>query len=101
LEVLAFINIALCATKENKYPRTMLARCFALHTAALAEALRPEVVLLSGSATHSFASEFGLRLPAARVIPMLHYAHREGAYVEQQEHARVRAAIASVSEKSV
>ena len=90
LDELAFINIALCATTENKYPRWMLKSCFHLHTAALVLALRPDVVLLSGSATHSFSAEFSSRLPSARVVPMLHYAHREGAEAEQREHARIR-----------
>lgn len=98
LDALAFINVALCATKENKYPRTMLSRCFASHTAAIAATLQPEVVLLSGSGTHSFAGEFASRLPGARVVPMLHYAHREGAEVEHHEHARVRAVLASMGQ---
>lgn len=99
LDALAFMNIAMCATKENRYPSSMLSRCFALHTAAIAAALQPDVVLLSGSRTHSFAPAFASRLQAARIFPMLHYAHREGAEVERQEHARVRELLASVHGK--
>lgn len=101
LDALAFINIALCATTENHYPRSMLGRCFASHTAAIAAALQPEVVLLSGSGTHSFAGAFAARLPTARIILMLHYAHREGAEVERREHERVREVLASEGEKRV
>lgn len=93
LDSLSFLNIALCATKENKYPRYMLSQCFARHTSAVTIALRPQVILLSGSATHAFQREFVRCLPDARVIPMMHYAHREGAEVEAAELTRVRNAL--------
>ena len=95
LSALSFINIALCATKENKYPPSMLKRCFATHTASIASALEPGVVLLSGSATHSFSAEFSRLLPQAEVVPMLHYAHREGAAIQSREHSRVREILAA------
>ena len=98
LDELSLLNIALCATKENKYPRHMLSRCFEAYTSAVAVALQPDVVLLSGSASHSFLPEFAQRLPQARVLPVLHYAHREGSQVEAQEHARIRAALSSAAE---
>lgn len=100
LESLSFLNIALCATKENKYPRHMLARCFAAHTSSVAVALQPDVVLLSGSATHVFLSEFSRRLPGAQVLPIMHYAHREGADAEASELARVRSALTHVAQRA-
>jgi len=90
LNNLSFINIALCATRENKYPKPMLSRCFSLHTQAIAAALQPQIVLLSGSGTHAFAYEFSQCLPKAQIIPILHYAHREGGKAEADELARVR-----------
>ena len=95
LDALSFINIALCATKENKYPRSMLSRCFDAHTGSIACELQPNVVLLSGSATHSFAADFSRRLPHAHVVPMLHYAHRESGEVEAQELSRIRELLAA------
>lgn len=95
LDALSFINVALCATKENKYPRSMLSRCFEAHTASIACELQPKVVLLSGSATHSFAPDFLRRLPGAQVVPMLHYAHREGGEAEARELARIREILAA------
>ena len=99
LDELSLLNVALCATKENKYPRHMLSRCFETHTSAVAVTLQPDVVLLSGSASHSFLPAFAQRMPQARVLPMLHYAHREGSQVEAQEHARIRTALSSAAEK--
>jgi hypothetical protein len=90
LDALSFINIALCATKENKYPRSMLDRCFEAHTASIACALQPDIVLLSGSSAHSFAADFSRRLPRAQIVPMLHYAHRKGGEVEARELSTVR-----------
>jgi hypothetical protein len=90
LDDLSFLNIALCATKENKYPSSMLRRCFARHTQAIAVALRPQIVLLSGSGTHAFAHKLSQCLPQAEIVPTLHYAHREGSKVEADELARVR-----------
>lgn len=79
----------------------MLNRCFASHTASVAEALHPEVVLLSGSGTHSFATAFSFRMPVAHVEPMLHYAHRKGADAEQREHTRIREVLAAVGARRV
>ena len=90
LDALSFMNIALCATKENKYPRSMLGRCFEAHTGSIAWELQPNVVLLSGSATHLFAADFSSRLPDAQIVPMLHYAHREGGEIEARELSRIR-----------
>lgn len=95
LDEIAFANVAWCGTKGNKYPRSMLNRCFSRHTGPLLELLRPAVVLLSGRATHCFASSIGRLLPRSRVITMLHYAHREGHAAELAESKRVRALIAA------
>lgn len=100
LEALSFLNIALCATSENKYPRAMLSRCFEAHTAAVALALQPDVILLSGSATYPFATALLNRLPEAHVLPMMHYAHRKGLQVEAKELARIRDALASFVSRS-
>lgn len=97
---LAFLNIALCATRENRYPRSMLSRCFEAHTAAIASTLQPDMVLLSGAAAHSFVADFSHCLPGAQVVPMLHYAHRKGVAVEACEHSRIRKIIAAAGGKS-
>ena len=95
LDEIAFANVAWCGTKWNKYPRTMLNRCFSRHTGPLLELLRPNVVLLSGKPTHTFASMIRGLVPAARVVKMFHYAHREGRTAEQTEFTRVKALIAT------
>jgi len=89
LDELSFLNIALCATANDKYPARMLINCFHSHTAEIAKVLQPDVVLLSGSATHAFARHFSRVLPRAEVICMMHYANREGGEAENREHARV------------
>ena len=91
LEEIAFANVAWCATSGNKYPSGMLSTCFERHTQPLLKLLAPDAVLLSGSATHRFAASIRPDVPDAKVIPMMHYAHREGANVEATELARVRA----------
>jgi hypothetical protein len=95
LDAIGFINIALCATKENKYPRSMLSRCFEAHTAFIAHELQPNVVLLSGSGTHSFSGDFRRVLPHAELVPMLHFAHRGGGEIEVRELSRVRELLAA------
>ncbi len=90
LDELAFLNLAFCATEGNDYPAWMLSLCFASHTAKLMEALAPEVVLLSGSATHRFAKRIKVLLPAAKLIRVFHYAHREGNMREIEEFQRVQ-----------
>ena len=94
LDDLSFLNVALCATAKDKYPRHMLLNCYRAHTATLAKALQPNVVLLSGSSTHHFAAHFSTELPHAEVVCMMHYANREGAEAERNEHARVREILA-------
>lgn len=73
----------------------MLRRCFNAHTASIACALQPDIILLSGSATHSFAADFSRRLPLAPIEPMLHYAHRKGDEIDEGEHSRIRKVLAA------
>jgi len=97
----AFANIAWCATRGNKYPASMLNRCFERHTLPLLRALCPDVVLLSGSSAHGFRPAIERGLPQATVIPMLHYAHRGGSNVDNAEFVRIRAIIGSVVQQAV
>jgi hypothetical protein len=89
-EEVAFANIAWCATQGNKYPRQMLSNCFQRHTRMLLQILDPYVILLSGSPAHAFSTEVGFAVPNARIIRMLHFAHRGGYGVSHQEGTRVR-----------
>jgi hypothetical protein len=82
LNDIAMLNIALCATRHNLYPRSVLDRCFSTHTARLVALLNPDIILLSGSATHRFSKRMNGILPHAKVIPMLHFAHRKGKVTE-------------------
>lgn len=90
---IAFANIAWCATASNRYPGTMLDRCFESHTGPLLKILHPAVVLASGSKVHGFGKRICAILPEATVIKIMHYAHREGRAAERGELARVRAAL--------
>jgi len=96
LDRIAFVNVAWCATKNNVYPDPMLAECFVRHTLPLLRILQPRFVLLSGSKTRPFHAEIAAALPMARLEPMLHYAHREGAAAEAAEMARVKALLQAV-----
>ena len=64
IEELAFLNLALCATKGNEYPAWILNTCLSSHTGKLLEALSPDIVLLSGSATHKFDPTIQRLLPS-------------------------------------
>lgn len=86
----ALANIAWCATAGDKYPDWMLNNCFGRHTGPLLEHLNPDVVLLSGSKTHRFVQAVAALLPNSKVLPMLHYAHREPPARESAELERVR-----------
>ncbi|MEI7815514.1 MAG: hypothetical protein WCJ13_12105 [Coriobacteriia bacterium] len=99
LDEIAFANVAWCATRGNRYPGPMLTRCFERHTRELLTILDPDVVLLSGSATHRFAERTRGLLPDSRVVPMLHYAHREGRSAEARELQRVRSEISFAGER--
>ena len=95
LAATAFANIAWCATRGNGYPTRMLDACFSRFTERLVKILQPSVVLLSGAKTHRYALEIRELLPGAQVIPTLHYAHRSGKDVEQEEVERVKDALAA------
>lgn len=81
------LNIAWCPTRENRYPGQMLRHCFKKHTSRLLRALEPDVVLLSGSATHRFAADINHLLPQAEVMKTIHYANR-GSNADKLEEAR-------------
>lgn len=90
IDSIAFANVAWCSTRRNTYPPLMLEQCFSRHTKDLLRILDPQVVLLSGSGTHRFDSRIGKLLPQAKVISMLHFAHREGGAVWVREKLRIR-----------
>ena len=73
---LALVNVAWCATVKNKYPGSMLTRCWTMHTAGWLKELAPEVVILSGTATYRFGAQMEQQLPGVRVLETFHYAHR-------------------------
>lgn len=86
----ALANIAWCATAGNKYPDWMLTSCFERHTSTLLAHLAPDAVLLSGTKTHRFAAAVTRLLPRAKIVQMLHYAHRESPVRERTELDYVR-----------
>ena len=73
---LALVNIAWCATKENKYPGWMLNQCLELHTLMWLTELAPDVMILSGTSAHRFESEIARILPSAKIFNSFHFAHR-------------------------
>jgi len=90
LDEVALGNIAWCATDGNVYPRDMMNHCFRHHTAPLIRLLKPDVVILSGSSTHRFASPVREMLPDAEIVETIHYAHRMGKLKQKQEAERIR-----------
>ncbi len=94
LDNIAMANIAWCADINNRYPATMLNDCFRQHTGPLISTLDPSIVILSGGPTHKFAKNINQMLPDCLVIQTLHYAHREGKHIEEQELRVVREQIA-------
>jgi hypothetical protein len=101
LDKIAFANIAWCATAGNDYPKPMLNACFERHTRRLLEVLAPDVILLSGSRTSAFQHLIETALPRARVISMLHYAHRGSDEREQQEILRVRSILGGAGAENI
>ena len=92
LDDLAFVNIAWCATAGNKYPPQMLSNCYERFTSRLVAILSPRNVLLSGSKIPaSVYRNMRSIVPNAKLIPMMHYAHREGTLAQDEELRRVRA----------
>lgn len=91
LRMIALMNFAWCATKNNEYPLPMLNSCFSKFGIPLLQSLEPNVVLLCGSNIHRFSIRTQHCLPNAKVILTLHYAHREGAEREAIESSRIKA----------
>src|SRR5579859_7675497 len=89
-ESIAFANVAWCSTRGNAYPPQMLEQCFSRHTADLLRILDPQVVLLSGRGAKRFEARIAKLLPRAKIIPMLHFAHREGGAAWARESLRIR-----------
>jgi len=100
LSELALANIAWCGTDGNRYPLTMLERCFDRYTSALIRALKPNVILLSGTRVHRFQETLRAIAPNARLVLVPHYAHRERAAFEQAAAQRIRSELASGDECS-
>jgi hypothetical protein len=90
----AFANLAWCSTADNNYPDEMLNKCFKLHTERLVVKLQANVVLLSGSKVHEFEDRIKKILPNAKVVRILHYAHRKGYAAEASSIQEVRRVLA-------
>lgn len=85
-------NLALCATAENKYPKSMLRNCWGRHTENFLSHFAPGTLILMGAegTVGEFLQRVQLSLPSLRAIRIAHYAHREGAAYERAECERVR-----------
>lgn len=100
LQNIAFANVAWCASAGNSYPGQMLSECFNRYTSSLVQLLDPKVVILSGRNVYQYGQIIKRLSPNTQIISTLHYAHREGYYVETQELARVRKLISEYSIKT-
>jgi SAM-dependent methyltransferase len=94
-EEIAFANAAWCSTRGNKHPPAMIDKCFRRHTKELLRILRPDIVLLSGTATYRLRTRIQNVLPDVETISMLHFAHRKGRSVWTRQAFRVRRQISS------
>jgi hypothetical protein len=85
-------NLALCATAENKYPKSMLRNCWVRHTESFLSHFAPGTLVLMGaeSTVGEFLRRVQRSLPSLRVIRIAHYAHREGGAYEEAECERIR-----------
>jgi hypothetical protein len=102
LEDVAFLNIALCATLGNRYPRRMLDRCFEDHSGTILQQLKPDLVVLCGVViARRFRKKISALCPSAKVVAMLHHAHRKGRNAEAIEQAQLRGVINALAETSV
>jgi hypothetical protein len=90
---IGFLNLAWCATKNNSYPPAMLESCFNLHGVAILRDLKPQFIIMCGSNVHGFSNKIAQVVPDCKLIPTLHYAHREGMARESIEAAKVIAAL--------
>lgn len=94
LDDIAFMNLAWCATAENINPMQMSETCFDRFTQAALGALAPDIVVLSGSASHRFAGRIENSCTGASIVKTLHYAHREGNVAENRAMAELRILLA-------
>lgn len=85
-------NVALCATANNKYPKSMLRNCWSRHSQRFLQAFAPGKVVLMGSngLMGDFLNAIQQVSPGVRVERIAHYAHREGYAHEKSECARIR-----------
>jgi hypothetical protein len=90
IDDVAFANVAWCATKGNRYPRTVLDRCFTRHAERALALLSPDVVLVAGRKAQGFLQTISHLPRTPTVIRILHHAHRKGRLVEQIEFDRIR-----------
>jgi hypothetical protein len=97
----ALTNIAWCADAKNKWPESMLSQCFHLYTSRLIASISPDVIILSGTGTHKYATQIEHLVPGCKLICTLHYAHRKGKDAEDQELKRVKKEIMSVQRKLI
>jgi hypothetical protein len=95
LDSIALVNIAWCSDVHNRYPKRMLSQCFRVHTIGLLQNIYPDMVVLSGVATHDYANEIRRVLPNCRVVKTWHYAHRKRQQAERIELLRVKNEIAT------
>ncbi len=72
LDDIALLNVAWCATAENKYPTRMLKACWSAHTLRALATLQPTQIVACGGPAHKFAASAGLPFVAAP-----HYAARK------------------------
>lgn len=93
LDDIAFLNIALCATLGNCYPKWMLNQCLGKYTGMILQELNLDLVVLCGINAQQFSKEIVDMCPRAKVVPMIHHAHRKGREVEEREQAKLRGVI--------
>jgi hypothetical protein len=96
LDHVAFLNIALCSTIDNRCPEWMLMRCFEKHTGQLIQALDPTVVLLSGKRLESFRESITRDNPGAKTKTILHYANRKSKEDNALERLKILAILEQV-----
>ncbi len=86
IEEIAQINMAWCATVDNRHPHGMLEECFKRHTACLLGALEPHVVLLSGKVDfRDFKRKIETLRPGLAVRVISHYARNALSAEEARE----------------
>lgn len=97
LNEIALANIAWCADSRSKPPSEMLSQCFAINTSKLIQAIKPNIIILSGSETREYYSNIEEITPDTNIIETYSYAYFEKPQnydLEQTELQRVREEIA-------